>query len=96
LPWNHLLKTSPTKVSTGLDSPRPPLPFPPCARPLPTPGTPTITGAGRAGRAVQPPPLPLLSLKWIGMAFSQYPPVPFPFYQNTPLYFPPSLFQIKP
>jgi hypothetical protein len=28
LPWNHLHKPSPTKVSTGIGSPRPPLHFP--------------------------------------------------------------------
>jgi hypothetical protein len=89
LPWNHLHKPSPTKVSTGLDSPRPPSSFFPCPRLPPTPGAPAITSAGRARRTVRPPPLPLFEGGEDG--FLANTPCPFPFLPEHPLSIPLSL-----
>jgi hypothetical protein len=76
LPRDHLLKLSSTKVSTGVGSPRPPLPFPsvPGRRRPPR---------RRQGRPHGPPPTSA-QFEGDGDGFLPIPPAPFPFYQNTP------------
>jgi hypothetical protein len=97
LPWNHLHKPSPTKVSTELDSPRPPLPFPLS----PAAADPRGTGnhRRRPGRPHGPTPSPT-SVRFEGDegGFLANTPLSLSFlYQNTPpLYSPLYFFQIKP
>jgi hypothetical protein len=58
LSWNRLLKPSPTKVSTGVDSPRRPLPFPPVPGRRRPPGR--RQSPVSAGPAARSNPLPCL------------------------------------
>jgi hypothetical protein len=94
LPRDHLLKLPPTKVSTGVGSPRPPLSFPSVPgrrRPLGRRQSPAL--AGPAARSS--PCLCSVRRGWGWLLANT--PCPFFFLPEYPSpYFPPPFFQTKP